>query len=205
MAVARRLPGRTRVQHRGGPDLRSAAGCPVTQLPRGGAGGGCVRCHLPDRLGTGPVGRVRIHRPRGHRQVRVPFVDVRDRVEPGRHGRRRTGDLGRAAAVGADRGAVDGAVHDGCLRPDLRHPHGRCHDGAEGGGRGCRPAQRGPLPVTDPELLGRDHDHRRRGLLPLPVPRRRTAARLPTACPGRPQGDRLRPPGRPGLPATATR
>ena len=59
-----------------------------------------------------------------------------------------------------------------------------------------RPPQRGPVPVPHPELLGRDHHHRRRGHLPLPLAGRRTAARLPAdELVGKP-GDRLHPPRR---------
>ena len=46
---------------------------------------------------------------------------------------------------------------------------------ADGGGA----AERGPLPLADPELVGRHHHHRRRGHLQLPVTRRRGAPRVP--------------------------
>ena len=68
--------------------------------------------------------------------------------------------------------------HHGRVRPLLHHPHGRRHHGAEGGGRRRRPLQRGPVPLADPELVRRDHDHRRRGHLPLPLPCRGRAPRL---------------------------
>ena len=56
---------------------------------------------------------------------------------------------------------------DGRLRPLFRHPHGRRHHGterdgagAEGGGRGPSPFERGPVPLADPELVRRHDDPR---------------------------------------------
>ncbi len=54
-------------------------------------------------------------------------------------------------------------------------------------------------------FVRRHHDHRPGGRVPLSLPRRRAAARVPARRPGRADGHGLRPPGRPGLPATAPR
>ena len=66
---------------------------------------------------------------------------------------------------------------DGSLRAALHHPHGRGDHGAEGGGRVVDAAERGPLPLPDPELLGCDHGDGRGGPLHLRQPGRLRAPR----------------------------
>ena len=70
----------------------------------------------------------------------------------------------------------------------LHHPHGRGDHGAEGGGRVVDAAERGPLPLPDPELLGYHDGDRRGGPLHLRQPRGLRAPGL--AARGVPRPDR---------------
>ena len=59
-----------------GPHLRPQHQSGHPEPPGRRAGGGGHRRDLPDRLGPRAVGRLRLHRPRGDRQVRVPGLGV---------------------------------------------------------------------------------------------------------------------------------
>ena len=190
----RRHPG---LQPRLRPPLRRRAE-PVPPQHAGGRPGRLGhRSHLPQRLGTGAVGGLRLPGPGERGPFRVPGLADHRPVEPVGH---RAGPDGHLAAPGPllplpgpdQRPGPDGRVH-----PVLHHPHGRGHDGAEGAGRGVHPSVGGPIPLSHPELHRRHPGDRRGRHLHLREPGHPPPAGHRDRGTGRIPAHRLRPPRRP--------
>ena len=159
------VAGHLRRHLRGQPGRRSrvqgADKRPDSQSARHQPGGGGHGGHLPDGVGTGPLGCLRLHRVGERGERWVTCLAHHRRLEPGRHGRRSIRSRSGLVPFGADAVTDHGIDRDGRLRAPLRHPDGRGHHGAEGGGAGHPAPERGSVPVTDSELLRRHDDPQR--------------------------------------------
>ena len=149
--------------------------------------------HLSHRLGSGPGAGLCVLGAGEHRGGRIAGLAHHGLVEPRRHCRRAGRHLATLGPVVPLDVAGQCAGVDGSRRPSLCHPHGGCGDGAEGDGRELDAAERGPVPLVDPELLRRDHGGRRGGAPLVRQPGSHPTARVRAVRAGRTAGHRNRP------------
>ena len=205
MALGRGLRGRPRAEPRLRPPLSPRPHAPAPPHPGCRERGVGDDGHLSQRLGPGPGAGLCVLGPGEHRGQRVPGVAHHRPVEPRRHRRRSGRHLAALGAFIPRHLAGQRVGLHGSLRPPLRHPDGRCGDGAEGEGRGLDAAERGPVPLVDPELLRHDRRARREGAHLVRQPGGDRAARVRAGRAGRTARHRPRPPRRPRVRAGPVR